>query len=441
MNINHYEDESLALESKLDKLCKLATSIENAGGMTKSFALEAIEVLPNFGNGTPLAYYTTMPSLSRQEVALEEVSNGILAIIAAGVAAIAVILYKFYRWLFPKKGDDDSNSETADISVTIETIDNIVETASEKTKVIKEIDNQLVIIQQNAKNSPAKKVNLNELIDSYIKGKGENSDLAKVLNETDPLMHDLMNNGEYSNEMKRSEGNIKSILSIVDMLSERYSLVSDAVKLIDTTVPHSGGGFLKTAFNSILEKLHLKSDTVKSIKLTNSKGSNLILKELADNMLAVRNKVSDNSKGGKIQFTVIDEKFANAIALSNISRLLKDIDKAESNLDKLRNTLELTNKAHYNLSKRDNGDTELTGLSKELATAFSDIKTDTISCIKFINIIVQYGRNIKAINGKVISAQHLALKVVDEYIKDINGSVPSELKDLQKRLIITFKLN
>lgn len=82
------EKLAVSLEQSLAGLDRLADRMESVRGVSKSMAMEAESLLPGFVNTKrPIGYYTIEPSRCQYRVALEEISRGMWAAIAVGIAA------------------------------------------------------------------------------------------------------------------------------------------------------------------------------------------------------------------------------------------------------------------------------------------------------------------------------------------------------------------
>lgn len=102
-----------SFEHQLLDLGRVAEDIERAGGMCQRFALEAEAIVPGrlVTDRVPLGYYSKDITATRLKISLEEVSKGMWALIAAGIAAALALLYKLISWFRGRSGDDaDSGS-------------------------------------------------------------------------------------------------------------------------------------------------------------------------------------------------------------------------------------------------------------------------------------------------------------------------------------------
>lgn len=124
------EATAIALEESLDKLNGLARRIESVRGVSQSMALEAQQVMPGFLSPTrPLGFFSTTPSKSQYRVSLEEISRGMWAAIAIGIAAAFTAVITL---IFEMVGGDDTpaaaaNGKTPALDKAIANNDKVVE--------------------------------------------------------------------------------------------------------------------------------------------------------------------------------------------------------------------------------------------------------------------------------------------------------------------------
>ena len=426
------ENEILALEAQIDKLLVLADNIKKADGMTKSFALEAETMIPGFNDGKPSAYYTVLPSFFEYKVSMEAISKTIWGGILTAVAAAALIIYKFYRWLFPKKSDKDTNA--GDVVATAETVSKTVDSAPDVTKINTEL-NAAYMEDSVKKTKPFNSID--ELINDYVKHVDDDNIVSVMLGERNPLIHDILNDGEYSATMSRAEANLQSVMHIVAGIDERLTMLLDAVKLIETTSPAHSKSLMQNAFDGIMGKLSTKTDAIKKIKF-NASRSNIILAELAKDMVETRERVLGKTTSGNISFTKLNEKFIAGIKRSKINSLLNDIVKADKTLDMLNSNME---KVDQEIKKvKEVSDPELLELARALSSAFSEVRMDIFNCLSFIKEIVKYGKTVVTIKAHVKTVQMVALKAVEEEIRRNGNKVSTKFKELHKQLEAAFNI-
>ena len=134
------------LESRLDDLTYLAEDIRKSHGMSQSFAMEAQRLLPGFNANAPLGFYTKAPTATQLKVSLEEISNGIKALMVALAAAVLTMIWKFVAWLSGKKSDgkegkaSDTREALEKAEKKTEEYNKAGEAAGELSKVVRDIE-------------------------------------------------------------------------------------------------------------------------------------------------------------------------------------------------------------------------------------------------------------------------------------------------------------
>lgn len=167
-----------ALETQMIDLFYALEDIGRAGGMNQAIALEAEKALPGFLNDNrPLGYFSKMPSATLHRVALEELSKGIWALIAAAAAAALVILYKIFKWLFGGDKADTKDSgggkiQTAKLEEEHKARQETAEAAKDAlTEASKEFDLKKIEAELN---------------------QNAESNIHKLMKELNPVFHELV---------------------------------------------------------------------------------------------------------------------------------------------------------------------------------------------------------------------------------------------------------
>jgi hypothetical protein len=104
-----YAEESemiAALESQFLDFQYLFDDIKGAGGMCQQLAMEAHKLVPEFREKYPVGYFTKEPSATLYRPALEELHEGIWALIGAATIAVMAAIWKFVSWLRGRKGEN-----------------------------------------------------------------------------------------------------------------------------------------------------------------------------------------------------------------------------------------------------------------------------------------------------------------------------------------------
>lgn len=136
--IEEHIGDITSLENRIQDLIYLHDDIYKSKGMCQSFALEAEKILPGFG-GVPIGFYSKDLSATRYKAALEEITGGMWALIAAAAMALAAMIAKFIQWVFggSSSGGSSSDQSLSDIG---DDINHNVEKMKEQNEIVKEID-------------------------------------------------------------------------------------------------------------------------------------------------------------------------------------------------------------------------------------------------------------------------------------------------------------
>lgn len=137
----------VAQEDQYADLVDLANAIEQVGGMSQEYALEAERLYPNVLGGRNINYYSKSPSATMFRTALEEITKGTWALIAAAVAACIGIIIKLIKWFTGKSGGengveklgvrmDDAAETASNISGTLDSVQNEKVGEGETTKQV-----------------------------------------------------------------------------------------------------------------------------------------------------------------------------------------------------------------------------------------------------------------------------------------------------------------
>ena len=236
MNFKPIFAASNALQARIDGLEKLARQIETTNGMSKAFALEALDYMPGFGNGISTAYYTQQPSYARYHVSLEEINGGMIALIAAGIAALIAIIYKAIKYFFPNFMGGSSSSGGggggfSEKSDKIKDSDAKVEKTGEVFTLMNNRLSEYPATEASKKAGDNGARRLNDLVGTSLGDK--ESKLSKMLEVSNPLVMDALNDGPYFTLMKGVEGTIVETQKMMERTKEvwnNFRIVMDLIK-------------------------------------------------------------------------------------------------------------------------------------------------------------------------------------------------------------------
>jgi hypothetical protein len=113
------EQTILAFESQLKDFHYLFDDMHNVKGMSQQLALEAHRLVPEMKDRYPIGYFTKEPTATLYTVALEELHEGVWALIGAAALAISALLWKFYRWITKASDGGSSGGATGSAPSTV----------------------------------------------------------------------------------------------------------------------------------------------------------------------------------------------------------------------------------------------------------------------------------------------------------------------------------
>ena len=226
------------LERKAKNLNHILNRIETEGGMSKSIALEARQMFPEFDNGVNIAYYTEFPSMTRKQIATEQMKYGMWGVIIAAAAAIAAAIYKLYKWL---TGKDDATAKDASDAARHRTmsVTNAVHALKTVEKTTEEIDREVksahlkVTTKDVPKTEEADLVTYTDfdtLLDIRTQREQGWEYARDFLDGKNPFMNDVVSGGPYF-RMYLEVGSLLDVM--IDNLESRMKAASHVV---ETTV-------------------------------------------------------------------------------------------------------------------------------------------------------------------------------------------------------------
>lgn len=225
--------EMTALEHRIQDIAYLQTDIARAQGMMQSFALEAEKLLPGFQR-VPLGYYTELPTATRLKVSLEELSRGAWGLIAAGVAALLVMLGKIFSWFSGSKGEGgkggakEAQAAADKAGKVAEAIPTVLEDTS---KIVQHAEGLLQKAQIKLRDAHGNEVacdSFQVVIDRFLTDDERYARAKKILETTDPLFYDMLHHGALSKLMHNVANRLPAINHV---LHDRINVLDEVAKL------------------------------------------------------------------------------------------------------------------------------------------------------------------------------------------------------------------
>jgi hypothetical protein len=222
--------ELFAMEERVEDLLILRREIEEQRGMSQALAMEGLRILPDFGGKAPVAYYSVQPTSTRLKVSLESIGKGIWILIAAGIAAVIAVIYKIFKWF---TGDDKPTAENAEAELE-QKAKRAEQAAEEFEKAAKDLRTAMHAFENRpyrmkpdseyAGDSTEGIFTMQRVIDTFFKQEARDQRVLMFLGQRDPVFHDIVSKGEYSQEMMRIAPLFTSLKLV---MQQRIALLQD----------------------------------------------------------------------------------------------------------------------------------------------------------------------------------------------------------------------
>lgn len=112
---NQNIDLLISCEAYVNQLLEFQNRVNATNGMSRGMAHELLELIPTLESFTSPKHFTTMVSNVGLEMSLESINVKIFAMIAAAIAFVVGMIYKFTSWF--SKGKTSNASSLADESI------------------------------------------------------------------------------------------------------------------------------------------------------------------------------------------------------------------------------------------------------------------------------------------------------------------------------------
>jgi hypothetical protein len=309
-------DLIVSIESQLVDLGYLLKDVGRSKGMNKSFALEAEKLLPGFGGGVPVGYYTEALSATRYKASLEELSNSIWALIGAAIAATLAVIVKIYSYFSgKKKGEEGDKSSAVDnLAAQMRTAAADISVLDETASIVQDADKLLAHANIVLKNEHGHEYNCDSfqaIINNVFTDDERYGRAKKFLNSRDPILHDIINNGAYS----------QAAVEIGNKLSLANAAIIAKMDLIDQAIRSDLGS---TSVSSEMKNTRILTIAEKPLELTVS-GRTMSLRETADYLKNTRAELAEKQISNPITFDRLFITMAQAYKLRSVDRLLHQL--------------------------------------------------------------------------------------------------------------------
>ena len=364
-----------ALENSIIDLQDLANDIEQAEGMSRDFAMEALRICPNVLSASP-NHFTLSPSATRLKVSLEEISTGVWALIAAAAAAIIGVIYKVFKWLSGDKteggsGNTGEAAKTAEATLT-NNLGNVKEYAEATQGAATTIQDATVVLRAGievsdaalsgvkpadapkAQQRPIKYTSFDNLIGKLLTDDNKYEHAKKFLESGDPVFHDIITHGPYT---KICEEGGDALVMLRDAINTKLKLLEEILK--DDI--HSSTVTAQWKHNQSLDNPVL--NTPIKLKFRNHEMS---MDEIARQIRIVKEGTENQRPTERINFDTLFQRMASVYKKPTNIKIFTALRDSTIDVAKLEHGIEAMQRKTNNLSQDGNAGSASTGVAVRL---------------------------------------------------------------------------
>jgi len=417
------DDAIVGMESVLAGYGYVYDSIRKSGGMSRAIAQEAMSVNPDFcKNVSPLGGFTTAPTATNLRQSLEELSVGIWAAIAAAVAALGALIYKFVKWVkgrYFSDGDDtlfDADKAKEKDEASTDAGDALSELCSADAKSAGRMAH----------------MSLDELVKKLPEVNGKTEAITKLMEGVDPIVGEILNKGAF----------YKKVLMISDAMGTWTKEFREATSKLADVVKNSIGenGEVKYDNPKALEFMQRFNEACKnkdnhalrgligsSVAVVIS-GKEYSMSELRSELESDVHNLSDQAP---VKFRSIEEivRLCNEIKRADLSqRINKGFGKESfAMLDKVQDTIHAISARVNSASKssKSDKDDDASRQAQEDFRAFFKNVSASLSA-SFNDYVSISTKSIRAFNDAVIYSDKLVCRALVEYAAGVEAVLRDE---------------
>ncbi|EKD22681.1 MAG: hypothetical protein ACD_84C00012G0002 [uncultured bacterium] len=428
-----------ALENAINDLAYLADSIKTASGMNQQFAMEAEKIVPGFG-GVPIGFYTKDTTATRYKVTLEEISGQMWAMIIAASIALVALLAKLISWLFSdSKKDEDGGSSKRVTQDTIKKQEGYSEKIKSVIPTVSTGHNELinmVLSEINKTDSESNKkatdfahqenTSIDGILAYYIARDGAESQLAKTIEERDPIFHDFMHRGEYFKLMHSFENKIPEVRKMVEELITNLNKLTHAVHVDYERVNLNSDKVELVNVNPIVVDM---TDDIKRIHITD------FVSHVENTYDHVKQSTPHNPR---ISLYELNSLFSSTLSAFNPAKIIGEIDSFEGILEKAKESLDANVNELMKIKERGNYvqmNLLVAALKEANHAASLDIKAVSMflkHMRDYVYMTVDMFNRVKHVNDQVGI-------VVQRVLKENSFPITDELKELYETLVVPLE--
>lgn len=413
----------VAYEHQIHDLRALADDLERVGGINQDFVMEAERLLPGVlvSDKVPLGFFSVSTSATRYRMSMEEVTKGIWALIAAGIAAALAVIYKLYKWFTGDSSDKagggggGGSSDGGKAASSHEAAGDVVN----EVKRIMETDGRVKTSDGDSLSNVARDLQIRRDTKIYSFLHDQNEAISEILGDKG-LHHSLKKLCEQMPNICAAFGQKKDLLT--KMITEDQRGLILAQRNL-----HSKGTELITPMD---KRIAIQPIPIRPL-------SESIMGSLAeitekfkadfDTKIAQPHKIGDN-------YDTVLRNLARAMTGNGIIEALKERDEWTAQIEAFQDDLEFYN-TNYVTKPDEGGDQQL---SVELANHIRSAITALLNDITNISRLHQMIRKASKMMANVcLEAVGVSQSLIDELksrAKNGNYDVPEEVTALETRL-------
>lgn len=441
-NLESDVNEIISTESLLDNLCDLCMRIHGTEGMTKSFALEAVDLQPEIFQDTPMAYFTKEPSATQFHASLESIGGAIWEAIKKVAKAISEFFKKFISWLFPGKNKPveiagllessarnsrELNNQLLQYEDMIKRVGNMTWSTNDE-EYVEFSESPRRVSNEDSSNfdfSLAGGISINEILSKYAKANPE-SPLGTMLLSKNGLYSDILHDGPYSKMMR---GYKTSLGSLHECFTECDNITKEIIAELKKA--H------QTAYASnpdFISKMQAASDKAAYKMRSPVSGQEQPIAEVVDAVEKVRATAVANKNNKEIQFTELNILYERAVNSTSIIEMLNIIDKYERIFAILDNAFEEIAKM-LDHPQNYRGDIRiLAELSHAINNALRAIRVNTVAALRLVGQVKNYANLMLQVDSQIIRVQKMGIDMIDSKLKQMGVKFSPKDEGLSKGL-------
>jgi len=427
-------DGIAALESQLQDLLYLENDLLQAGGMNKHFAMEAQKVIPNFG-GVPMGYYTEATTATRYKVSLEELSRGVWAAIAAGVAVVIAAIGKFIFWMMGRRNKGDSTPSSGE--VTNADVKAAVQSAKEMPAEVKAMAKSMDVGQKavvkaegmlsnnplTLKNEHGKEYTVHsfqDIINNVFTDQERYGRAKQFFDNRDAYTHDIINGGEFSKKMAA--------------LSQSMGAVSSALSIKAETVE----GVIRRDLGSHSVSDEMKNNstltTVGKVIEVTLMGRTMTLRELADHLSDERKELREKTITNPIMFDKLFSTMHKTYESHTIDTIMREAGSLIECLDAVRTRLEKMKGASRNLSTDGVPGALTQDVGEKIRQTLSSLQEEVIALSMIAAEITLFFRTLETLANHALGFGVEVVRKCSQLMKAQKQDIPDGWKEVLEEL-------